>query len=134
MSKRVGKVKAACIAIVFPILAAGAASADVAAAMSRAKSGQFDTSGEVRCAQEVGQALGTCRAEVARAGGAAVVTVSFANGFSRKLSFAERAFLRGNATMSGVGTDTDWSRKDGIFTVRVDDQRFVIDEVLVFGN
>lgn len=78
------------------------AGADAAAAATRAKSGAYDAAGDVRCAQEVGQLLGTCAAKVARAGGSAVVVVTFPNGFARMLTFSDGAFLRGNATMSGV--------------------------------
>lgn len=112
----------------------GTAAGDPMAATARAKSGEFDATGTVRCAQEVGQALGDCTAKVARADGSAAVVVSFPNGFARILTFSDKTFLRGNATMSGVGTDTDWSLSDGMFHVRVDDQRFVLPEALVLGN
>ena len=112
-----------------------AATADVGTASARAKSGEFDATSKVRCAQEVGQTLGTCKAAVARSGSsAAAVVVTFPNGFARTLTFAEGAFLRGNATMSGVGTDTEWHLSDGIYYIRVDDQRFELPEALVFGD
>lgn len=111
------------------------AAADAADAAARAKTGEFDATYEIRCAQEVGQALGSCKAEVARSGAAdAAVVVTFPNGFARILTFEDGKFLRGNATMSGVGTDTDWRRSDGIYHVRVDDQRFEFPEALVFGD
>lgn len=112
----------------------GIADADVSAAAERAKSGDFEAAGEVRCAQEVGQSLGTCGAMVARADGSAAVVVTFPNGFARTLTFSDREFLRGNATMSGVGTDTEWRLDGGLFHVRVDDQRFELPEALVFGD
>ena len=64
----------------------------------------------------------------------AAAVVTFPNGFSRMLMFADGEFLRGNATMSGVGTDTEWYLSDGIYFVRVDDQRFELPEALVFGE
>ncbi len=112
----------------------GTAMADVAIATARAKSKDFVSNETVPCAQEVGQALGQCEAKVARAGASAAVVVTFQNGFSRMLTFSDSAFIRGNATMSGVGTDTDWRLADGIFFVRVDDQRYELPEALVFGN
>lgn len=105
---------------------------DTMAATTRAKSGDFDRRGAVGCAQEVGQPLGTCTAAVARAENAAAVVVTFPNGFSRILTFADGDFLRANATMSGVGTDTDWSLSGGIYRIRVDDQRFELAEALVW--
>ncbi len=112
----------------------GIALADIDAATARAKSGNIDARGDVQCAQEVGQSLGGCTAKVARAGASAAVVVTFPNGFSRILMFSDGRFLRGNATMSGVGTDTDWSLTEGVYLVRVDDQRFEIPETLVIGE
>lgn len=122
------------IALVITALLPGVAFGDIATANGRAKSGMFDATGEVRCAQEEGQALGPCNAEVARVDGAAVVIVRFPNGFARSLMFSDRAFLRGNATMSGSGTDMEWRLSGGLFYIRVDDQRFGIPETLVFGE
>ncbi len=101
---------------------------------NRAKAGDFDATQEVRCAQEVGETLGTCVAGAAREGLSALIVVKFSNGFSRTLTFEGDQFLRGNATMSGVGTDTDWYKADGIYFIRVDDQRFEIPEALVAGQ
>lgn len=115
---------------IFPGIACG----DIATANERARSGVFDETGEVRCAQEAGQLLGTCVAVVARASDSSAVIVRFPNGFSRILVFTSREFLRANATMSGVGTDTHWSLLGGIYHVRVDDQRFELSEALIFGD
>ncbi|SOE13355.1 hypothetical protein SAMN05877838_0920 [Hoeflea halophila] len=122
------------IVLVITALLPGVAMGDIATANDRAKSGTFDATGEVRCAQEVGQPLEPCSADVARAEDAAAVVVRFPNGFARSLMFSDRAFLRGNATMSGTGTDMDWRLSGGMFHVRVDDQRFEIPETLVFGD
>lgn len=111
----------------------GLAFGDPMEATKRVRAGTFDASAEVRCAQEVGQALGPCVADVARVDGSAAVRVTFPNGFTRVLTFDDGAFLRGNATMSGVGTDTDWRLDAGVYYIRVDDQRFEISEALVFG-
>ena len=74
-------------------------------------------------------------AQVARSeGAAAAVVVTFPNGFAGMLTFDDGTFLRGDATMSGVGTDTDWTLSDGTYRVRVDDQRFELPEALVSGN
>jgi hypothetical protein len=108
--------------------------ADPAEAGRLAKAGEFAANGEISCAQEVGQSLARCDAAVARAGGSAVVVVTFPNGFSRSLTFADGKFLRGNPTMSGVGTDTAWRLADGVHYVRVDDQRFEIPNALVAGE
>ena len=101
----------------------------------RAGNREFDAKGDVRCAQEKGQALGLCEAAVARdVGGDATVVVSFPNGFARKLYFIHGEFVSASATMSGVGRDTDWRFEDGVHTIRVDDQRFELPDALVYGN
>ncbi|MEM9427335.1 MAG: hypothetical protein AAGA06_11610 [Pseudomonadota bacterium] len=119
------------LSLVFTAVFAPHALADVKAANTRAKAGDFDASMEIACAQEVGETLNPCKASVARVDAAAVVVVTFPNGFKRVLMFDEGAFLRGNTTMSGVGTDTDWTLSDGLYRVRVDDQQFEIPEALI---
>ena len=111
-----------------------AAFGGLAAVTKQAKAGSFDATAEVRCAQEVGEELRPCAAAVARDASAAAVVVTFPNGFKRTLTFENGAFLRGNTTMSGVGTDTDWQVRDGIYRIRVDDQQFEIPETLSAGG
>lgn len=99
----------------------------------RAGKRDFDTKGTIACAQERGQALGSCSAAVARdTGGDATIVVTFANGFERKLYFVHGEFVRASATMSGVGRDIDWRFEDGLHVLRVDDQRFELTETFVF--
>ncbi|MEL6647582.1 MAG: hypothetical protein AAFQ05_07735 [Pseudomonadota bacterium] len=94
---------------------------------NRAKRKDFDYDSQIKCAQNAGDALGTCRIQLASAGaGDATALVTFPNSFSRELYFTNGAFRRANTTMSGVGTDTEWMLEDEVFFVRVDDQRFEI--------
>ncbi len=86
----------------------------------------------IACAQETGEALGQCTYRVKRDDkGKTTVTVAFANGFKRKLFFKDDKFVKASVTMSGTGTDTDWSLKDGTHKIRVDDQRYVIPDSLI---
>ncbi|MEM1299644.1 MAG: hypothetical protein AAGH68_10230 [Pseudomonadota bacterium] len=95
----------------------------------------FAAHGDVSCAQERGEALGLCKASVARGtDGTATVVVRFSNGFARKLYFEERRFISASATMSGVGRDTDWAREGGVHLIRVDDQRYELPDAFVFGD
>jgi hypothetical protein len=123
------------VAIALGCLAGPGAAADddLATATRRARVGDFDAVAEVRCAQDIGRSLVACRGGVARSGPASVVVVTFPNGFVRRLSFSDGDFLRGDATMSGVGTDTDWQLAQGLYRLRVDDQRFEVPEALVVG-
>ncbi|WP_299401922.1 hypothetical protein [uncultured Roseobacter sp.] len=122
------------LALIFTVALPGTVIGDTVAAKDRARLGSFDATGEIRCAQEVGQSLGVCSAAVARAAKSAAVVVTFTNGFARTLLFSEGEFLRGNATMSGVGTDMDWRLSGGVYHVRVDDQRFEVPYALVIGD
>ena len=89
----------------------------------------------IPCAQETGEALGECTYRVERhKNGKTMVTVAFPNGFKRGLFFKDGKFLKGSMTMSGVGTDTDWSLKDGTHIIRVDDQRYEVPNTLISDN
>lgn len=101
----------------------------------RARKRDFDATTKVACAQEQGQSLGICKAAVARGtGGDATVAVTFPNGFTRQLYFVHGAFVAASATMSGVGTDTEWRLESGLHLVRVDDQRYELPGEFVFGE
>jgi hypothetical protein len=120
--------------LVAAFIAPSVSADDTKTAIMRARSGAFDAYGIVACAQEVGEAFGTCNAAIARFADTAVAKVTFANGFSRMLIFSDREFVRGNSTMSGVGTDVEWHLAEGVYYVRVDDQRYELSEALIFGD
>ncbi|MEM7058545.1 MAG: hypothetical protein AAF557_13200 [Pseudomonadota bacterium] len=102
---------------------------------SRARRGDFDAEGQVSCAQERGESLSVCKAAVARGGGGdAAVAVTFSNGFTRYLYFEDGAFVRASTTMSGSGKDIDWNLGEGLYTLRVDDQRFELPSEFVLGQ
>ncbi|THH38499.1 hypothetical protein E4Z66_02710 [Aliishimia ponticola] len=124
----------ALLALTFAVILPVAVWADIPGARKRARSGDFDATAQIRCAQDAGKPLVRCPAQITRTGNAAVLRVTFPSGFARYLVFSEGAFLRGNATMSGVGTDTDWALSGGIYTIRVDDQRFEIDKTQIWGE
>lgn len=95
----------------------------------------YDEPETVPCEQKRGQKLGECEVIIARfVYGNATVIATFANVFARTLKFVNGAFISANPTMSSVGTDTDWSVKNGIHVIRVDDQRYMVHDGLIFGN
>ena len=101
----------------------------------RARKRDFDADGAAPCAQEQGQAMGTCPVAVARGGGGdATVVATFPNGFKRSLYFKNGVFVRASSTMSGVGTDIDWQVQNGTYHLRVDDQRFELPRSFVLGT
>jgi hypothetical protein len=94
-----------------------------------------NTPKSIACAQERGAPLGQCSYSIKRdEKGKTTVTVIFANGFKRALFFMDRKFLKASVTMSGVGTDTDWSLKDETHIIRVDGQRYEVPNILIAGN
>ena len=94
----------------------------------------FDATGTMTCAQEKDQPMGECAYGVLRGeDGTATVVVTFPNGFSRKLFFEDGEFVKADATMSGNGTDTDWETRT-IHSIRVDDQRYELEEEAIFGE
>ncbi len=101
----------------------------------RANRGDFDASGEIPCAQERGQPMGSCTYGASRGdGGDATVVVTFPNGFRRKLFFAHGAFIRADSSMSGAGFDTDWRTEGSRHVIRVDDQRYELPDAAIFGD
>ncbi len=94
-----------------------------------------NTPKSIACAQERGAPLGQCSYRINRdEKGKTTVTVIFANGFKRGLFFMDGKFLKASVTMSGVGTDTDWSVKDETHIIRVDGQRYEVPNILIAGN
>ena len=101
----------------------------------RAAKGDFDVKGKMPCAQTRDQAMGECTFGIARGtGGDATVVATFANGFKRKLFFQHGEFIRADTTMSGNGFDTDWDVQGELHFIRVDDQRYELPGIAIFGN
>lgn len=112
-----------------------AEAASAPSSSDRAAEGDFDARGALACAQEQNQAMGECAYGVARGGeGEAAIVVTFANGFKRTLYFADGAFAKADATMSGSGVDVEWRVEDGLHIIRVDDQRYELPDSAVFGG
>lgn len=89
----------------------------------------------VACAQERRETLGRCSYRVKRdASGKTTVTVIFASGFKRELFFRDGDFLKANVTMSGAGTNGDWSIVDQRYVIRVDGQHFEVPATLIAGG
>lgn len=98
-----------------------------------ARQNAFDAQGTVLCSQERGQEMGECKVGVAHAGGGdAAAVVSFPNGFKRTLYFVNGEFISANTTMSGNGSDTDWQMDSDLHIIRVDDQRYELNNNLIY--
>ena len=89
----------------------------------------------IACAQERDDPMGDCGYDIKRdETGKTTVTVIFGNGFKRKLFFQDETFVKASMTMSGVGTDTDWSVQDGMHLIRGDGQRYEVPDILISGD
>ena len=121
---------------IFAALSLGAAEASVdQQVISPSSSADNNTPTSISCAQERGAPLVKCSYRIKRdENGQTTVTVVFANGFKRGLFFMDGRFLKASVTMSGVGTDTDWSLKDGTHIIRVDGQRYEVPDILIAGD
>ncbi len=101
----------------------------------RARKRDFDAQQQTPCAQERGEPMGLCTAQVARSGGGdATVVVHFSNGFNRTLYFVNGEFISANATMSGSGSDTNWQFNGQFHRIRVDDQQYELSDQLIHGQ
>jgi len=100
----------------------------------RARRQDFDATTDIPCTQIRDEPWQVCTLSVARGGGGDAMAVArFANGFARHLTFTHGMFIGGNTTMSGTGQDIDWHRQDGLYHLRVDDQRYQIPEAMIPG-
>ncbi len=125
-----------CICAAFSLGTAATRAADVEQqGKSSGPSTDTNTPKSIACAQERGEALGQCTYRIKRNDkGKVTITAVFANGFKRKLFFKDGKFLKASVTMSGVGTNTDWSLKDGTHMIRVDGQRYEVPDSLIAAD
>ncbi|WP_193140922.1 hypothetical protein [Meridianimarinicoccus sp. MJW13] len=102
---------------------------------SPATSVEKNAPNSIACSQERGEVLGECSYRLDRdEKGKTTVTVIFANGFTRRLFFEDGKFLKASVTMSGVGTNGDWSLESGTHMIQVDGQQYQVPDTLVTGN
>lgn len=103
----------------------------------RAGRGEFDaTAPHTACSRGDAPLRDACEASVARGGGGdATVVVRFPDGVERILFFTHGAFMGTDASEASGGFDTDWSKdSQGIYRIRIEDERYAFPEALVFGG
>ncbi|MWD26253.1 hypothetical protein E0K89_002040 [Aquicoccus sp. SCR17] len=104
---------------------------------SALRSGQdiFDATGVVPCSKGAGAPMGQCIMGVARDGdGSATVKVTRGDGLQRALFFQDGAFFSTDSSQAGGGFDTSASQEDGLFQIRIDDERYEIPDAVIFGG
>ena len=104
---------------------------------SALRSGQdvFDATGVMPCAKGAGAPMGQCVMGVARdGGGSATVVVRRGDGLERALFFRDGAFFSTDSSQAGGGFDTSATHDNGLFQIRIDDERYEIPDAVVFGG
>jgi hypothetical protein len=102
----------------------------------RAGQGQFDATGTVPCAQDVGQPMGQCAFGVARAGGGdATVVVTKPDGTTRAIFFTRGLALSADASQADPAAFDFTATKEADLTLlRVGTERYEIPDAAIFGG
>lgn len=102
----------------------------------RAGQGQFDATGTVPCAQDVGQPMGQCAFGVARAGGGdATVVVTKPDGTRRAIFFTRGLALSADASQADPAAFDFTATKEADLTLlRVGTERYEIPDAAIFGG
>jgi hypothetical protein len=114
------------------------ASADATTQQSsaeRAGLGKFDASGELPCAQNVGQPMGQCPFQVARGpNGSATVVVTHTDGRKRAIFFENGKAVSADLSQADGNMDFSSSKDSDLFMIKAGNERFEIPEAVIFGG
>ena len=100
----------------------------------RAGQGDFDASGQIPCAQYVGQPMTPCDFGVARAGGGyATVVITKPDGITRAIYFMMGIPIGADTSEADPG-EFSASRESDLNFVRVGDERYEIPDAVVYGG
>ncbi len=101
----------------------------------RAGKGDFDATGKVPCAQDVGQPMGQCDFGVARHGGGfATVVVTKSDGVKRALFFRRGAAIGADTSEAGGYQDFSATKENDLNFIRVGAERYEVPDAVVFGG
>jgi heat shock protein HslJ len=101
----------------------------------RAGQGNFDASGQVRCAQEAGESMSWCDFRVSRAGGGyATVVVSLPDGRSRDLYFRMGVAIGAGTSEADNPGEFSKSREGDTTLIRLGDERYEIVDAVILGG
>jgi hypothetical protein len=101
----------------------------------RAGQGVFDRIGQLDCAIPADRPPASCVFGVARdPGGMATVVVTRPDGLRRALFFVDGSFQSTDASQAAGGFDTDVEMVDGVFEIRIDDERYAVPEAAIAGD
>lgn len=101
----------------------------------RAGQGQFDATGQLPCAQSLGQPMTECEFGVARAGGGyATVVITKPDGGTRAIYFRMGQPIGANSSEADPASPFNTTREADLNFIRIGNERYEIPDAVVLGG
>lgn len=114
---------------------AAAAPTDLSSSSERAGQGQFDTNGQIPCAQHKGQPMGQCPFSVSRgSNSSATVVVTRPDGRKRAIFFEKDKAISADLSQADGNMNFRATKKADLYMIHAGDERYEIPEAVVFGG
>lgn len=102
---------------------------------AKAAEGDFNATGTISCAMAPGRPLGNCPFSVERAeGGTAKVVVTRPDGSKLTLYFHMGKAIAADSSEAGGGGPFSARKVQQLYTIQVGDERYQVEEAVVFGS
>lgn len=104
-------------------------------AITRAGEGKFNATGQIPCAQHVGQPMGQCKFGVARAGGGtAAVVVSLPDGRKRTIFFKKGEAISADLSQADGDMTFRVTKEADLYQIKAGKERYEIPEAVIYGG
>lgn len=101
----------------------------------RAGEGDFDATGSIPCAANVGRPMSQCNFGVARAGGGyATVVVTRSNGTPRAIFFRMGIAVGADTSQADGYAELELERESDLNLIRIGDERYEIPDAVILGG